>query len=101
MGQRPNLHQIFEDVLGSKNVYFQPPESVKLKYPCIIYGLSKLPIQHADDRPYLISRGYEGVLIDRSPDSVILERLTELSMCEFGKPYPADDLNHYPFTIYY
>lgn len=49
MGQRVDLHRKFEIALGSKNVYFQPPESVKLKYPCIIYGLSKLPIKHADD----------------------------------------------------
>lgn len=101
MGQRADLHRKFEIALGSKNVYFQPPESVKLKYPCIIYGLSKLPIKHADDRPYLIGRAYAGILIDRNLDSKILDTLLKFPLCEFGKPYPADNLNHYPFTIYY
>lgn len=101
MGQRVDLHRKFEIALGSKNVYFQPPESVKLKYPCIIYGLSKLSIKHADDRPYLIDRAYDGILIDCNPDNRILDALLKFPLCEFGKPYPADNLNHYPFTIYY
>ena len=101
MGQRADLHHKFEIALGSKNVYFQPPESVKLKYPCIIYGLSKLSIKHADDRPYSIDRAYDGILIDRNPDNRILDALLKFPLCEFGKPYPADNLNHYPFTIYY
>ena len=101
MGQRTDLHRKFEIALGNENVYFQPPESVKLKYPCIIYGLSKLSIKHADDRPYLIDRAYDGILIDRNPDNRILDALLKFPLCEFGKPYPADNLNHYPFTIYY
>ena len=101
MGQRADLHHKFEIALGSKNVYVQPPESVKLKYPCIIYGLSKLPIKHADDRPYLIGRAYAVILIDLNPDSKILDTLLKFPLCEFEKPYQADNLNHYPFTIYY
>lgn len=101
MGQRVDLHRIFETILGSKNVYFQPPESVKLKYPCIIYELSKLPVQHADDKAYLTGRGYDGILIDTNPDTVLLDKLRRLPFCAFQKPYPTDNLNHYPFTIYY
>ncbi|MFQ9446448.1 MAG: hypothetical protein ACLR4A_02880 [Christensenellales bacterium] len=78
MGRRVDLHQVFETILGSKNVYFQPPESVKLKYPCIIYDLSKLPVQHADDKPYLMGRGYDGILIDANPDTPLLDKLRKL-----------------------
>ena len=34
---RSELNAKFKSILGNSNVYFQPPESVKLKYDCIIY----------------------------------------------------------------
>ena len=41
MASRLNLHNSLIEALGTKSVYFQPPESVKLVYPCIIYEESK------------------------------------------------------------
>ena len=35
--RRNDLQKLLVEVLGSKNVYFQPPESVKMKYPAIVY----------------------------------------------------------------
>ena len=42
MRNRLDLQKIFEDILGSKNVYFQPPESLKMKYPAIRYSLDDI-----------------------------------------------------------
>jgi len=33
--RRIQLHEILCDVLGTRNVYFQPPESVDMNYPAI------------------------------------------------------------------
>ena len=33
------LHDELITLLGSSNVYFQPPTSIKMNYPCIIYKL--------------------------------------------------------------
>ena len=30
------------------NVYFQPPETIKIKYPCIIYSLDDYDTRFAD-----------------------------------------------------
>ena len=49
MTRRNELHEKFCDLLGSRNVYFQPPESVRLVYPCIIYRLGNFNVKHADD----------------------------------------------------
>ena len=38
MDRRLQLHEELCSVLGSRNVYFQPPETIKLTYPCIIYS---------------------------------------------------------------
>lgn len=49
MDRRPELGRIFRDILGSDHVYFQPPETVKMKYPAIKYERSDMEIMHADN----------------------------------------------------
>ena len=104
MGQyqrRLNLHDILVEILGSGNVYFQPPESIKLNYPCIIYNKSNLDIQFGDNKPYVKNQRYSITVIDKNPDSDIPNRLSELPMCTFERAYKADNLNHYIFNLYY
>ena len=46
MGQLENrrlkLQKLLEDILEAngkaKNVYYQPPEGIKISYPCIVYN---------------------------------------------------------------
>ena len=47
MGNRLELHEIFCDILGSRNAYFQPPASVKMNYPAIKYSLSNIENNNA------------------------------------------------------
>lgn len=102
MGSRLELQTLLEDILGSRNVYFQPLASVKMQYDAIRYNLSKYDVRRANDRLYLKTKQYEGVVITYDPDSDIPDRMLEtLQMCDFGKPYTADNLNHFPFTLYF
>ena len=43
MKTRYELHEFLCEILGSRNVYFQPPESVKMKYPAIVYERTDFP----------------------------------------------------------
>lgn len=99
--RRLSLHDILVDVLGSDHVYFQPPESIKLVYPCIIYGLNNVDIQFSNNVPYIKYNRYSVTVIDRNPDSDIPAALSDLPMCVFERAYKADDLNHYIFNLYY
>ena len=102
MANRLDLQAEFEQILGSRNVYFQPPSANKMKYPCIRYKTSAPDIKRANDKMYLNVKCYEGVIIDSNPDSTIPDKLLEhFKMCSVGDSYVADNLNHYPFTIYY
>lgn len=101
MGNRLELHEVFCDILGSRNVYFQPPESVAMKYPAIRYSLSNIENINANDFPYKQSKAYEVILIDPNPDSQYVDRISQLPYCGFDRYYPADNLNHYVFTLYY
>lgn len=102
MASRLELHEELCTVLGSRNVYFQAPESVKMKYDAIRYKLNGKDLKRANDRIYLNTNQYDGVIITRDPDTTIPDKLLgHFEMCSFGRPYTADDLNHYPFTLYY
>ena len=101
MDRRLKLHQILTDVLGSNNVYFQPPASVHLKYPCIIYQYETGDTQFADDLPYIFVRKYQIQVIDPNPDTEIPDKIAQLPRCLNDRNYTADNLNHYTFNIYY
>ena len=101
MTRREALHNIFVEILGSQNVYFQPPESIKLKYPCIIYETARPSIFHANDKKYLRRKCYSVSVIDRDPDSPISEKIANLPLCSFDRWYASDYMNHFIYTIYY
>ena len=54
MGQRVDLQAILENAIDSKNVYFQPPENLKLKYPCVVYTVDAAVTTYADNLPLYI-----------------------------------------------
>lgn len=102
MASRLELHEELCEILGSRNVYFQAPSSVKMQYDAIRYELSDKDLKRANDRIYQKTNQYSGVVITRDPDTTIPDEiLSHFEMCSFGRPYTSDNLNHYPFTLYY
>lgn len=101
MVSRLNLHEILCDILGSRNVYFQPPESIKLQYPAIIYSLSSMKTKYAEDKVYSQKRGYTVTIVDKNPDSIISDKMSILPYCSFDRFYTANGLNHFVYTLYF
>ena len=101
MADRIQLQSKLEELLGSRNVYYQPPNNLVMTYPAIRYELSRINTNYADDSSYLQSRCYDLILIDKKPDNPVIDKLLQLPMCSFGRHYKADNLNHYTFTLYY
>jgi hypothetical protein len=101
MPSRVELQTILENLLGSSYVYFQPPESIKMQYPCIVYSRNTARTSFADNRPYAHHTGYQLTVIDKNPDSEIPGRIAALPLCSFSNHYTKDNLNHDIFTIYY
>ena len=100
MASRLKLHDELCKILGSTNVYYKPPSS--MKYPCIRYSLSGVDQSRANDKLYNATNRYEVIVIDYNPDSTIYKELMEhFAMCSFGRQYPADGLNHTVLTLYY
>ena len=101
MASRVELHRELEKLLKSKNVYYQPPESVKMEYPAIRYKRSDVDTKFANDKPYSHKNKYEIIVIDRKPDNPVIDELLKLPMCTYDRPYTADNLRHDVLTLYY
>lgn len=101
MGQRVDLQAILENAIDSKNVYFQPPENLKLKYPCVVYTVDAAVTTYADNLPYTFTKRYQLTLIESDPDSGLSDHLGRLPMCSFDRAYRASNLYHSVFTIYF
>ena len=95
------LHQKLVSILGSNNVYFQPPESIKLAYPCIIYERSDINQKYADNKSYFDMVRYSLILITRTPESSLVNQILELPYCSYDRYYAADSLSHDAFTLFY
>ncbi|MET0786071.1 MAG: hypothetical protein ABWY25_05145 [Paenisporosarcina sp.] len=101
MAQRLELQALLTEILESDQVYFQPPPSVIMEYPCIVYNRDYELAQFADDRPYALRRRYMITIIDRDPDSDILSKVAELPMCVYDRFYTADNLNHDVYKLFF
>lgn len=101
MERRLMLHEILCKILGTRNVYFQPPPTIQLEYPCIIYERNQIKSNYADNKSYSNVTAYSVTVIDQDPDSLILNKIQKLSMCRFSTHFTADNLNHDVFNIYY
>ena len=101
MGSKLELQTLLESVLGSRNVYYQPPASVRMNYPAIVYFRSDIENNFANDSAYIQSLAYEVIVIDEDPDSNIVMRVSQLPMCRYDRHYTSDNLNHDVFTLYF
>ena len=98
---RVDLHRILEDIVGTKHVYFQPPDGLKIEYPAIIYKLNDIENASADNLVYTQKNAYQIIVIDQNPDSEISKRVSKLQSCQMMSAYSSDRLNHFVYNLYF
>lgn len=96
-----SLQTKLEELFDSKNVYYQPPENLKMGYPAIRYSLSDIESLKADDTLYVGFRGYDVVVIDKNPENPVIEKLLALPNSSYDRHYVNDNLYHDIIKIYY
>ena len=101
MRDRLSLHSLRCSILGSDNVYYQPPASVLMNYPAIRYRRSDISNRHANDGVYSSRNQYEITVIDWDPDSTIPDEVNKIPSVRFIRSFASDNLNHWIFEIYY
>lgn len=101
MAPRVELQELLEQILGSSNVYFQPPPNLQMLYPCIVYARDAAVTQFADNSPYCHTMRYQVTVIDRDPDSETPGKVAKLPMSYFDRAFKAENLNHDVYTLYF
>lgn len=99
INSRLTLHAALVDFIGSDNVYFQPPESISLSYPCIIYARSDAVQFWSDNQLYALSLTYDVTIIDTDSDSGLAEKFASFPRASFDRHYTADNLSHDNFKV--
>lgn len=101
MAPRLELQTLLTEILGSDNVYFQPPPNIAMEYPCVVYRRDYQISEFADDIPYKQRTRYLVTVIDRDPDSVIPAKIAALPLCVYDRFYTADNLNHDVYKLFF
>lgn len=96
---RLELQALLESI--TPNVYFQPPSTVKMEFPCIRYQRDGSDVQWSANFPYRLAKRYQVTVIDRNPDSILPDQVEVLRLCEFDRWFAADNLNHWVFTLFF
>ena len=101
MDSRVELQEKLEQLLGTRNVYFQPPENVKIKYPAIIYSRTRIDARFANNNGYKLDHAYQVVYVHSNPDDPFIDTLALFPTARFQREYTANNLYHDVFIIYY
>jgi len=97
---RLKLQELLESTPGISKVYFQPPASLSIKYPCIVYNYEHESGMFADDKMYIRHDRYALTLITKeSMPEDKMEFLKSIPYCRFSRHYVSDNLHHFAYDV--
>lgn len=82
------------------HVSYQPNEESQLVYPCFVYTRDPAFTVKADNLTYLQRDRYEVTYIDRRPDDLIFDIMSNREFCSHSASFAADGLNHTVWDLY-
>lgn len=82
-------------------VYIQEPASMQMVYPCILIKRGTGDTAFADNEVHRHQKRYELTAIDEEPVSPLYDLLASLPRSNHNRSFPADNLNHDVFTLFF
>lgn len=98
---KESIQIMLTNLIENNNVYFQPPASVRMHYPAIVYSREDIQNTFADNKVYLQTHLYRVTVIDEEPESEIVKKVSQLPTARFEQHFTKDNLNHDVFTLFY
>lgn len=74
--QRLTLHAKLKTLFPNYKLYFRPPNTIKLEYPCIVYDLAMQEPRHANNTLYTLYLEFEITIISVLPGVTSSDILT-------------------------
>lgn len=99
MDNRLKLHEHLKTLC--RNVYYQTPGNLGMNYPCIVYTRTNYNVDHADNIKYKSKTRYDITIIDRKPDSDIIDKILLMDYSSFDRQFITQGLNHFVLKLYY
>lgn len=96
-----DFQAFLEAKLGTRNVYFQQPASVQMKYPAFRFNISDITNQHADNIHYFQRTAYNLTYITEDADDPMVQEIAKWQYCKYDRWYASGNLNHYVYTIFF
>ena len=98
--KRLALHQEFIRILGNAcNVYFMPPQEMRLSYPAIVYYLGGGSDSYADNVRFLPRTTFDVTLIENEPLSPKVDEIRDLKHSSYMTSFKKDHLHQHQFKI--
>lgn len=85
----------------TENIYFQSPENIQIEYPAIVYSRYNIKNRSANNDVYLQGTYYQIVVLDKDPDSEIVNKISHFPTVKHSRHFTTSGLNHDVFIIYY
>lgn len=96
---RVELQELLKEYCDT--VYFQPPSSIRINYPCIVYNRSTDYINRANNSLYMKEKMYRVTVMDKNPDSDIADRLQELPWAVIISRDVIDNIYQTTLNLYF
>lgn len=88
--------------IGVPNVYIDPPENIRMAYPCARVRLNIPRSRYADNKVHIFTPSWEIIYMSYEPDDEFLIKIMDaFKMISANRHYTSDGLHHYPFILYY
>ncbi len=99
--RRLDFHSTLVEILGSSHVYYQAPPNNDMQYPCIVYKRDNARTIFAGNAPYRVTDRYQVTVISDDPDNEIRKKVANLPMSTFNRNFPANNLHHDVYNVYF
>lgn len=100
MDNRLSLHE--ELLQFVENVYYQPPDNIRMSYPCIVYHKTGWSNRSGNNDHYIKNQQWTITLIDTDPDSLTAEDIEKhFEYCSIQQYFKKDNLSHTTLRLYY
>lgn len=101
MDHRNEISEKLHTLPVNDEIHFQPPEDVKLVYPCIIYSFDGFRTFHGNDGKYLLREEYTVTHIYQDPIEELHSTILSLfNYVSYDRGYIADNLYHDVYSVF-
>lgn len=98
--KRMKLKEQLEELLGTEHVYFQPPENLKMSYPCFVYERRTGDNANANDSVYRFTQTYDLTYISKNPDDGMVEKvMRKFPGVRYDRHFTYGNIHHDTFYL--